>query len=87
MSTPVRVPDQLHQEIQGAARVLGCTPGELLLQAWEVFRQSPSFKHDFEQAQKAFQTGDLTFLADQYRDRRRSKAEAKAAELEALRGQ
>ena len=86
MSAPVRVPDDIHQELQGASRLMGCTPGELLAQAWESFRQSPSFRHDLERAQKAFMAGDLSFLASQYRERRHGRARAKAVAVQELRG-
>ncbi len=81
MSAPIRVPDDVHREVQGAARLFGCTPGDLLERAWEAYRKTPEFKGDFELAQKALKAGDVAILADHYRDRRRSRAEAQVAKI------
>lgn len=76
---PTRVPEDVHQELQAAARILGRSPGELLERAWHAYRQSHEFRDDFTLAQKAFASGDLDrvsgFLAERGRDRARSRAE------------
>jgi hypothetical protein len=82
MSAPVRVPDDLYREVQGAARLLGCTPGELLERAWDAYRAGPEFKGDFELAQKALQSGDVGLLADHYRERRDNRARAKVEKVD-----
>jgi hypothetical protein len=82
MSAPVRVPDDLYREVQGAARLLGCTPGELLERAWDAYRAGPELKGDFELAQKALQSGDVGLLADHYRERRHSRARSKVEKVD-----
>jgi hypothetical protein len=79
MSVPVRVPEEIHEEVNAASRILGCTPGELLQRSWEAYRATPQFKETFQFAQKALSVGDLGILADHYRSARHERAAAKAA--------
>jgi hypothetical protein len=79
MSVPVRVPEEIYEQVNAVSRVLGCTPGELLQRSWEAYRATPQFKETFELAQKAFAVGDLGVLADHYRSARYERAAAKAA--------
>jgi hypothetical protein len=79
MSVPVRVPDDIHEEVNAAARFLGCTPGELLQRSWEAYRSTSKFKEDFELAQKALAVGDFDALVDHYRSARHARAVTNAA--------
>lgn len=83
---PVRVPDGVHSEVQAAARVMGCTPAELLERAWEQYRATPEFRDDFAFAQKAFQVGDLEGLANRLQERGEARAAERAARVRSLRG-
>ncbi|MDA8302084.1 MAG: hypothetical protein M0005_11215 [Actinomycetota bacterium] len=63
-TTPTRVPEAVHGEVQAAARLLGCNASELLERAWNSFRQSAEFGEELARAQKAFATvGFRTFEA------------------------
>ena len=84
-TNPTRIPDQTHREVSATARLLGCTPGELLQRAWDCYRQTPEFKEDFTVAQKAFQTADLDFLARHLDERASQRASSRAAAVRALR--
>jgi hypothetical protein len=84
-TSPVRVPDAVRGEVFAAARLLGCTPGELLAKAWQSFSTSAEFRHDFQVAQKAFATGDLNAIVDVFDQRGRERAAQSAARLRALR--
>ena len=77
-SVPVRVPEETHEQVNAASRILGCTPGELLQRSWEAYRGTPQFKETFQLAQKALTVGDLGVLADHYRSARHERAVAKA---------
>jgi hypothetical protein len=84
-TNPVRVPAAVHSEVLTAARVLGCSAAELLERAWEEYRQSPAFREEFEQAQKAFSVGDLDHLATWLTEKSSERARRRAAAVSALR--
>ncbi len=63
-SQPVRVPHNVYEELQNAARLMDCTPGELLDRAWSSYRQTPEFTEDFTAFQKAFAKGDIDAVSD-----------------------
>jgi len=79
MSQVMRVPDEVHSEVQVAARLLDRTTGDLLTRAWELYRQTPEFQDDFTFAQKAFATGDLKAIAARLDERAHARAAARAA--------
>lgn len=83
---PVRVPDQVHEEVQNAARLLGCTSGELLARAWLAFRQSPEFREEFAFFQKAFSAGDLDAVTERLRRLGVTRANDRATAGRAERG-
>jgi len=74
-SHPVRVPDEVYDEVQNASRLLGQTPGELLARAWETYRQSPEFREDFTYFQKAFSVGDINAVTGRLREQQTQRAE------------
>jgi hypothetical protein len=84
-TSPVRVPESVHAEIGAAARLFGCNAAELLEQAWNSFRQSPQFVHDFEMAQKAFSAGDLDRVASRLTEQAEHRALARAQAVAQLR--
>jgi hypothetical protein len=53
-TSPVKVPEAVHGEVQAIARPLGCNSAELLERAWSLYRESPDFCSDFEHAQERF---------------------------------
>jgi hypothetical protein len=75
----MRVPEDVHHEVQSAARLLGCPPAELLERAWSSYRQSLEFKEDFSFAQKALAIGDLDAITARLQERSRERAERRAA--------
>lgn len=79
MSQVVRVPDEVHSEVNAAARLLDRTPGELLKLAWDAYRQTPEFQDDFTFAQKAFATGDLKTIAARLDEHAQERAARRAA--------
>jgi len=83
---PVRVPDEVHEEVQNAARLLGCTSGELLARAWLAYRESPEFREEFASFQKAFATGDLDAVTGRLRAHASARAADRAAASRARRG-
>jgi hypothetical protein len=83
---PVRVPDEVHEEVQNAARLLGCTSGELLARAWLAYRQSPEFREEFAFFQKAFSAGDLDAVTEHLRGLGTARAADRAAASRARRG-
>lgn len=83
---PVRVPDEVHEEVQNAARLLGCTSGELLARAWLAFRQSPEFREEFTFFQKAFSAGDLDAVTEHLRRLGVTRASDRATAGRAERG-
>lgn len=85
MSRVMRVPDDVRSEVQAAARLLDQTPGELLRQAWEVYRQTPEFHEDFAFAQKAFAGGDLTAIAARLEERAQERASRRAGAVRGAR--
>jgi hypothetical protein len=85
-SQPVRVPDEVHEEVQNAARLLGCTSGELLARAWLAYRQSPEFREQFGFFQKAFAKGDIDAITERLRNQAVNRAADRAAAGRARRG-
>jgi hypothetical protein len=81
VSVPVRVPNEIHEEVNAAANLLGCTPGELLQRSWEAYSASPKFREEFEFAQKALQVGDIKILAERYRESRQQRAAGRTAAI------
>ena len=77
-SIPMRVPEDVHSEVQAAARLLDRSPGELLRQAWEVYRKTPEFREDFTAAQKAFASGDVAAIAARLEERGQERAARRA---------
>jgi len=82
---PVRVPGTVHSELQAASRLLGKPTSELMREAWENYRQSPTFRKKFEAAQRAFVSGDLSELAEQLAEEDQAWAAERAARTRALR--
>jgi hypothetical protein len=86
-TNPVRVPEEVHTEVQAAARLLGCSAPELLERAWTLFRQSPEFVSEFELAQKAFSVGDLNHVTAYMHDQAVGRARRRSDAVRALRTQ
>lgn len=84
-SKPTRIPGKVHDEVQAVARVLGRSPGELLEQAWASYRESPEFRDEFAQVQKAFSGGDLESITSMLTDRAHTRARARVAAIQDLR--
>jgi hypothetical protein len=84
-TNPTRIPDQTYREVSTAARLLGCTPGDLLSRAWESYQMTPEFREDFTTAQKALEVGDLDFLSRHLQDRAKQRAAARAQAVRDLR--
>ena len=84
-TTPTRVPEAVHGEVQAAARLLGCDASELLERAWNSFRQSAEFGEELARAQKAFATGDLGAVASMLQDRATQRARQRAGAVRGLR--
>ncbi|MGQ0826439.1 MAG: hypothetical protein ACT4OX_15650 [Actinomycetota bacterium] len=85
-SQPVRVPNEVYEEVQNAARLFDCTPGELFARAWESYRESPEFRDDFHTFQKAFASGDIDVVTQRLRERRTQRAADRSASSRARRG-
>jgi hypothetical protein len=83
---PVRVPNEVHEEVQNAARLLGCTSGDLLARAWLSYRQSPEFREEFAFFQRAFSAGDLDAVTEHLRGLGAARAVEGAAASRARRG-
>jgi hypothetical protein len=83
---PVRVPDEVHDEVRSAARLLGCTSGELLARAWLAYRQLPEFREEFASFQKAFSAGDLDAVTEHLRRLGATRASDRATAGRAERG-
>jgi hypothetical protein len=83
-TTPMRVPESVHQEVSSAARLIGCNAPELLERAWISYRQSPEFLDDFRTAQKALATGDLDLIAARLEESGLNRAKRRAIQVEAL---
>jgi hypothetical protein len=84
-TNPVRVPSDVHAEVQAASRLMGCTAPELLERAWRLYRETAEFKGDFEHAQKAFAVGDVDAVATRLYERGMSRAHDRAAAVRGLR--
>ncbi|MGP8150756.1 MAG: hypothetical protein ACLPXU_08720 [Acidimicrobiales bacterium] len=84
-TNPVRVPEAVHDEVHTVARLFGCNASELLERAWHSFRQSPEFVTEFEQARKAFSTGDLDQVASRLYEQSAQRAKRRADSVKALR--
>jgi hypothetical protein len=85
-SHPVRVPEDVYDEAINAARLLGCTPGELFSRAWEAYRETPAFREDFSFFQKAFGAGDIEAVTGRLRERQAQRAKRRAAASRTRRG-
>ena len=85
-SQPVRVPDNVYEELQNAARLMDCTPGELLERAWTSYRQTPEFTDDFTAFQKAFAKGDIDAVTERLRTANAERAARRAEKSRAARG-
>jgi len=85
VTSPVRVPEAVHNEVNAAARLLGCNAAELLERAWQSFRQSPEFVAEFELARKAFSVGDLDVVASRLYEQSTDRARRRAQAVTALR--
>jgi hypothetical protein len=84
-TNPIRVPEDVHNEVLTAARVIGCNASELLERAWNLYRHTPEFVADFELAQKAFSVGDLNAIASRLNEQAADRARQRAASVAALR--
>jgi predicted transcriptional regulator len=84
MSTTVRVPDELLEDVRRIGALQGRGPGEMLAQAWQDFveRHREEIAADFEQAAAHIRAGDTTALAAHVGRNRRSRAEAAAADAQ-----
>jgi hypothetical protein len=85
-SQPVRVPDSVYEELQNAARLIGCTPGELFERAWSSYRESPEFTEDFTAFQQAFAKGDINAVTERLRSASSERASRRAAASRKARG-
>lgn len=85
-SQPVRVPDNVYEELQNAARLMDCTPGELLERAWSSYRQTPEFTEDFTAFQKAFAKGDIDAVTERLRTASAERAARRAETSRLARG-
>ncbi len=83
-TAPVRVTQGVHEEVTAAARLLGCSPAELLERAWNDFRSSPAFQGDFDRVRSAFVQGDLDQVVSQMRVRSQRRAQQRAQAAAAL---
>lgn len=82
---PVRVKEDTYEELQGASRLLGQTPAELLSRAWRLYKESPEFRDEFELARKAFSVGDLNVIADMLEEQSDRWAERAADDIREMR--
>jgi hypothetical protein len=78
-TSPVRVPDAVREEAIAAARLLGCSPGDLLADAWKAYVATPDFRSSFEDAQKAIVGNDLSFIKRNLDEAARRRAAVRAA--------
>lgn len=81
MSTTVRIPEDLLEDVRRVGALQGRAPGEMLTQAWHDFvdRHREEIAADFEQAAAHIRAGDTARLATHVGRNRRSRAEAAAA--------
>lgn len=81
MSTTVRVPEDLLEDVRRVGALQGRAPGELLADAWRDFvdRHRDEIAADFEQAAALIRSGDSAGLAQHVGRNRRDRAEAAAA--------
>lgn len=75
----------MRDEVQAAARMFGCDASELLTRAWQEYRTTPQFVHDYETMQKAFSVGDLDAVTSVMRSRSEERAASRADAVKALR--
>ena len=85
-SQPVRVASEVYEEVQQTAQLLGCSSGELLAKAWDVYRQSPEFQKDFTDFQQLVRSGDFAAVTQRLRERRLELAKTQATAAAAARG-
>jgi len=80
MSTTVRIPEDLLEDVRRVGALKGRAPGEMLTQAWHDFvdRHREEIAADFEQAAALIRAGDTAGLATHVGRNRRSRAEAAA---------
>lgn len=85
MSTTVRVPDELLEDVRRIAALQGRAPGEMLARAWHDFidRHREEIAHDFERAAELIRSGDTPALAEHVGRNRRTRAERAAQAAEA----
>lgn len=84
-TTPIRIPEEVKNEVAAASRILGCNAAELLERAWTVYRETPQFREDLEISQKAFFTGDLAHITQHMSKRSEERAKVRAARVQGLR--
>lgn len=82
---PVRIEADTYQEVQGASRLLGRTPAELLARAWDQFKVTDEFRKEFHHVQQIVASGDLAELTRHLDYQTEEWAEDAAAEIQALR--
>lgn len=65
MSAVTRLPAEVHASAKAIAVMQGCTPGEVIAQAWREYveRHSDEFAADFERAAALIRAGDTGGLA------------------------
>ena len=78
-TAPVRVSETVAEEARAAARIIGCTPGALLAEAWVSYVRSHEFKVAFADAQKAIAGGDLGHVRRTLAESTKKRAAARAA--------
>ena len=80
MSTTVRVPDELLEDVRRIAALQGRAPGEILARAWQDFidRHREEIARDFERAAELIRSGDTPALSEHVGRNRRVRAEAAA---------
>jgi len=84
-SHPVRVERGTYEEVQGASRLLGRTPGELLARAWDQYKRTDEFREEFHHVQQIIESGDLGELTRHLDERADAWADEAAGEVRALR--
>ena len=64
-SSVTRLPADIHASAKAIAAMQGCTPGEVIAQAWREFveRHGDEFAADFERAAALIREGDTEGLA------------------------
>jgi cyanophycinase-like exopeptidase len=83
--SPVRVPEAVQSEVDGAARVLGCNATDLVDRAPRSFRQGPEVVAEFELARKAFSVGDVDVVASRLVAQSTDRARRRASAVQAMR--